>query len=298
MKSNVKVNATLIKKLRHALGLSQSDMATACLKKRLNIALSTIKRVESGKSVSLRTLRNIALFFQCPIEELIDNVADDSTNRIRDYSGNTSSFMGGDRSSAFLHSWDADFELEQFSGILKRTTKLGAPHLLCLKSSQVEQTEHLLNRLVHVCKLQNVPVHEVMVKEDGCAWYQPLDQLLSQLIVSAKLSTEHHVTSQLLIEKKTHQWAVDIAQIIQLDSAPRVILINHFDFAHQLFINSLANLIYQTKRQPLLYVAIVRDKLDNLAHLQRNLPLAIPNLTMELPELHISPSKNQLMASA
>ncbi len=71
MKGKIQINASTVKELRRKMGLSQLDMALACQERRLNVALSTIKRIETGSAILLRTARNIAEFFGCSLESLI-----------------------------------------------------------------------------------------------------------------------------------------------------------------------------------------------------------------------------------
>lgn len=71
MRGKIQINASTVIALRRKMGLSQLDMAMACQDRRLNVALSTIKRIESGSAILLRTARNIAEFFECSLESLI-----------------------------------------------------------------------------------------------------------------------------------------------------------------------------------------------------------------------------------
>jgi transcriptional regulator with XRE-family HTH domain len=70
MDGRIQLDSELVIKLRRNLGLSQFEMAMQCSELRLNLALSTIKRVETGKRILLRTARNMANFFQCSLESL------------------------------------------------------------------------------------------------------------------------------------------------------------------------------------------------------------------------------------
>lgn len=63
MKENIKLNREMIKSLRLNMLLSQNTLANSSLDAGCPLSLATIKRAESGKSVSFRTVINYAAYF-------------------------------------------------------------------------------------------------------------------------------------------------------------------------------------------------------------------------------------------
>lgn len=64
------IDSQRLKQLRRENGLSQEALAEACEKKHLRVSIATIKRAETNKPVSYRTLNNIAQFFNVTTKEL------------------------------------------------------------------------------------------------------------------------------------------------------------------------------------------------------------------------------------
>jgi len=64
------IDSQRLKQLRRENGLSQEALAEACEKKHLRVSIATIKRAETKKPVSYRTLNNIAQFFNVTTKEL------------------------------------------------------------------------------------------------------------------------------------------------------------------------------------------------------------------------------------
>ncbi|MGF1726870.1 AAA family ATPase [Photobacterium nomapromontoriensis] len=65
------LNSYLLKQLRRQHGLSQEALADACERKSLRVSIATIKRAETAKAVTYRTLRNLAEFYAVPANDLI-----------------------------------------------------------------------------------------------------------------------------------------------------------------------------------------------------------------------------------
>jgi hypothetical protein len=63
MKGSTKLNSDIIKSLRLNMFLSQNSLANKSLESGCSLSLATIKRAESGKNVSFRTVINYATFF-------------------------------------------------------------------------------------------------------------------------------------------------------------------------------------------------------------------------------------------
>ncbi|WP_458576067.1 helix-turn-helix domain-containing protein [Aliamphritea spongicola] len=60
------IDGARLKRLRREHGLSQEALADACERQHLRISIATIKRAETNKPVTLRTLHNLAEFFGIP----------------------------------------------------------------------------------------------------------------------------------------------------------------------------------------------------------------------------------------
>jgi len=71
MESKLLLNIEICKQLRRNHGLSQDNLAYACKQRRLPISIATIKRAETGKPVSNRTARELALFYGVELEVLL-----------------------------------------------------------------------------------------------------------------------------------------------------------------------------------------------------------------------------------
>ncbi|KQV79442.1 hypothetical protein ASD15_19125 [Massilia sp. Root351] len=66
----VLLDATLLKRLRKARGLSQEALADLCFQQQLCVSIASIKRAETGKIVLYRTARHLAQVFGVALEEL------------------------------------------------------------------------------------------------------------------------------------------------------------------------------------------------------------------------------------
>lgn len=65
------LDAAVIRQLRHARLMSQQDLAYDCERRHIRLTISTIKRVETGSAVSLRTVRELCRCFDVPADKLI-----------------------------------------------------------------------------------------------------------------------------------------------------------------------------------------------------------------------------------
>ncbi|GLX77749.1 hypothetical protein tinsulaeT_10890 [Thalassotalea insulae] len=289
--SQVQVNIALIKKLRRTLGLSQSDMAAASQKKRLNVALSTIKRIESGKSVSLRTIRNIALFHQCPIENLMLNDKYDEGNSIDGLFTDGKTF--GEKESVLCSS-GYDFELEQFEMSLMRALKLSSPHLICLKSDEPNAIDSLVADLSKLVARKDICSYEVSIEKAHHLWFTPL-QHLANLFIESDDSRGGSIPHHFYQEKKGQFWLQDIITIANKDKLPRVIFIKQIDNAQKLLINSLVKIIHAARQCPLVFVLTTKGVCENLSLLQQSLNVNVPKLTIELAVGAANPASVALM---
>ena len=77
--------------LRKAQGLSQEDVANSCQSKGFCVSLSSLKRAETEKSISLRTARDLAKFYAIEMTELIDDALT-----------NTNVFLGNKNSNSLI----------------------------------------------------------------------------------------------------------------------------------------------------------------------------------------------------
>lgn len=65
----VRLDRMRLRRLRHARMLSQQDMADDCWRRNFRISIATIKRVESGRAVRFRIARELARYFDVPVNE-------------------------------------------------------------------------------------------------------------------------------------------------------------------------------------------------------------------------------------
>lgn len=70
------VDGLRLKSLRREYGLSQEALADACERQGLRVSIATIKRAETAKPVTYRTLNNISKFFSIPANELTADSSD------------------------------------------------------------------------------------------------------------------------------------------------------------------------------------------------------------------------------
>jgi hypothetical protein len=68
----------LLKSLRQQRFLSQEDLFNACRQRSLRVSLATIKRAETGKKVSYRTVRELSTFYAVPALSLVMRESTDS----------------------------------------------------------------------------------------------------------------------------------------------------------------------------------------------------------------------------
>uniref|UniRef100_U1JB00 Uncharacterized protein n=1 Tax=Pseudoalteromonas citrea DSM 8771 TaxID=1117314 RepID=U1JB00_9GAMM len=73
MNGRVKLNTQRLKELRRNMGLSQEKLACACQDKALCVSIATLKRAECGLNVYHRTARELALFYQIPVYNLLND---------------------------------------------------------------------------------------------------------------------------------------------------------------------------------------------------------------------------------
>jgi tetratricopeptide (TPR) repeat protein len=67
----VLLDATLLKRLRKARGLSQEALADLCFQRQLCVSIASIKRAETGKIVLYRTARHLAQVFDVELDQLM-----------------------------------------------------------------------------------------------------------------------------------------------------------------------------------------------------------------------------------
>lgn len=78
MQEALVLKVELLKSLRQQKFLTQEDLFNACKQKSLRVSLATIKRAETGKKVSYRTVRELSAFYAVPALSLIVATASDS----------------------------------------------------------------------------------------------------------------------------------------------------------------------------------------------------------------------------
>lgn len=61
---------TTLKALRHQCCMSQEEVAAECWRRRIRVSIASLKRAETGKAVLFRTARELAKFYQVPVETL------------------------------------------------------------------------------------------------------------------------------------------------------------------------------------------------------------------------------------
>ena len=78
MQEALVLKVELLKALRQQRFLSQEDLFNACQQLSLRVSLATIKRAETGKKVSYRTVRELSAFYAVPALSLVLQGAEDS----------------------------------------------------------------------------------------------------------------------------------------------------------------------------------------------------------------------------
>ncbi|MDT8999952.1 helix-turn-helix transcriptional regulator [Paucibacter sp. APW11] len=63
--------SSVLKDLRQAKLQSQEDMAEACAEGRFRVSIASIKRAETGKPVLFRIARELARYFNVPVEKIV-----------------------------------------------------------------------------------------------------------------------------------------------------------------------------------------------------------------------------------
>lgn len=66
----LQLSAETLRTLRHRNCLSQEEVAIECAARRIRISIASLKRAETGKPVLYRTARELAKFYQVPVERL------------------------------------------------------------------------------------------------------------------------------------------------------------------------------------------------------------------------------------
>jgi tetratricopeptide (TPR) repeat protein len=67
----IALDATLLKSLRKARGLSQEALADACFQRQLTVSIASVKRAETGHAVLYRTARQLAAFYDVDVDALV-----------------------------------------------------------------------------------------------------------------------------------------------------------------------------------------------------------------------------------
>jgi transcriptional regulator with XRE-family HTH domain/tetratricopeptide (TPR) repeat protein len=67
----IALDATLLKSLRKARGLSQEALADACFQRQLAVSIASVKRAETGRAVLYRTARQLAAFYDVDVDALV-----------------------------------------------------------------------------------------------------------------------------------------------------------------------------------------------------------------------------------
>lgn len=66
----LKLCTQTLKGLRRQRCLSQEEVASECMERRIRLSIASIKRAETGNAVLYRTAREFARFYQVPVERL------------------------------------------------------------------------------------------------------------------------------------------------------------------------------------------------------------------------------------
>ena len=69
----VSLNRDVLMKLRREKGLSQELVALMCAEQRLCVSIASIKRAETGKNILYRTARDISIFFDVDLTDIVGN---------------------------------------------------------------------------------------------------------------------------------------------------------------------------------------------------------------------------------
>ncbi len=66
--------SSVLKNLRQSRLQSQEEMAEACAEGRFRVSIASIKRAETGKPVLYRIARELARYFDVPVEYIVEPV--------------------------------------------------------------------------------------------------------------------------------------------------------------------------------------------------------------------------------
>ncbi len=265
----VQLNTDIIIKLRRNLGLSQLEMAMLCKEKKLSIALSTIKRVETGKIVSLRTARNIALFFECSLDSLV-TLSDKPLISIN---------------TTFTPIIGRQSELEQFDNLLSRTIRHGKLHLIYLNALPGVGKTKLIEAFISTASAQRTMVFkECVINDQSLSWFHPLVSLQKDL--SRRSPSIEHAPLK-LIDKDATLDEISKHCIKQLTCLNNTILLIFEDihWAKDRLMQDFKSIIATLSNYPIIIVFTFRNEIEKTVNAWHSTLLNIPTLKINLQAL-------------
>lgn len=149
------LDAGLLRQLRQARGLSQEDLASACFRQHIRVSVSTIKRAECGRAVLFRIARELARFFDVPVNRLTGPGAPAVAVPVR----------GAGRAA----------ELAQFAGALDQQTLQHRGLVMLLQGEAGIGKSHLLAQCIALARERHVDTTVQHIQnQGGRPWYHPL----------------------------------------------------------------------------------------------------------------------------
>ncbi len=269
MGGKVQLNTGIIIKLRRNLGLSQLEMAMLCKERKLSIALSTIKRVETGKIVSLRTARNIALFFECSLDSLL--------------SLNDKSLISID--TTFTPIIGRQLELEQFDKLLSHTIRHGKPHLINLQALPGVGKTKLIEAFISSASAQRILIFkECVINDQSLSWFHPLESLQKHLLQqnsSLENTTLKPINNHTTLDKISR---LCIDQLTCLNS-PTLLIFEDIHWAKDRLMQNLKSIITALSNCPIVIVFTFRNEAEKNVNAWHSNLLNIPTLKINLQTL-------------
>jgi urea transport system substrate-binding protein len=173
VQGRIVLDTSVLKQLRHDRQLSQEELANECSAHRVRVSISSIKRAETGNPVLFRIARELARFYDVPVERLvgrrtsIEHANASPTMRVRDV-------------KPLIGRRDA---LQQFDAVLHSNVLGGKGFVLSLRGPPGIGKSRLVAEYARLAAKENLTcVVERVPDQLGYAWHKPLGGILRALL--------------------------------------------------------------------------------------------------------------------
>jgi DNA-binding XRE family transcriptional regulator len=273
MHGKIQLNHELVIKLRRNLGLSQFEMAMQCSEKRLNIALSTIKRVETGKKILLRTALSISEFFQCSLESLTVGCNTTKQNMPEQIRGSN------------VFTFSRQFELDLFNICLKHTIQSHKLHLISVCALANMGKTRLVGEFIDVAQKQGfTSFRQSILHDQNLPWFHALTSLCGYEILQVG-SLHNTMLQQHNPQLRVNRICKACIDKLETEQGPILLVLEYLHWAKESLILCIIQMIVALSDRPFVVVLTFLPEVEQEVNSWCQTLLNIPVLNLELKAL-------------